>query len=65
MVEQDWTPSKVTHEHLQNLMSQGFMTVAKLRTYCVLEDPMSPAPTEGYVVSFVALYERGFIVPSH
>jgi hypothetical protein len=57
MAEQDWTPSKVTQEHLQNLMSQGFMTVAKLRTYCVPEDPMSPAPTEGYMVSFVALYE--------
>jgi hypothetical protein len=30
MVEQDWTPSKITQEHLQNLVSQGFMTAAKL-----------------------------------
>jgi hypothetical protein len=31
----------------------------------VLEDHVFPAPTEGYVVSFVALYERGFDTPSH
>jgi hypothetical protein len=29
------------------------------------DDPVSPAPTEGYVVAFVVFYERGFGVSSH
>jgi hypothetical protein len=32
---------------------------------CVIEDPAFPIPTEGYVVSFVAFYERGFVTPRH
>jgi hypothetical protein len=56
MVEQIWTPSKVTQEHLQNLMSQGFMMAAELVT---------PTLEERYVVSFMAFYKRGFDVPSH
>jgi hypothetical protein len=31
----------------------------------VPEDPAFPVPTEGYVVSFVAFYKRGFGTPSH
>jgi hypothetical protein len=34
-------------------------------TYRVPEDPVSPASAEGYVVSFMAFYERGFDVLSH
>jgi hypothetical protein len=52
-------------EHLQNLMGKGFMTVMELTTCHMLEDLVSPAPTEGYVVSFVVFYERGLDVPSH
>jgi hypothetical protein len=47
IAEQDWTPSSVTMCHLQSLTNQGFMTVAEL-----------PTLTEGYVVTFVAFYER-------
>jgi hypothetical protein len=65
MAEHDWTPSKVMQGHLQNLTKQGFMTVAELMACRVLEDPVFPEPAEGYVVSFVAFYERGFGTPSH
>jgi hypothetical protein len=65
LVEQDWTPSKVTQGHLQNLMNQGLMTVAQLMSCCVPEDPAFPALVEGYVVTFVAFYEQGFSALSH
>jgi hypothetical protein len=41
------------------------LTVAELVTYRVSEDPASPTPAEGYVVSFAAFYEWGFGVPLH
>jgi hypothetical protein len=41
------------------------MTAAELATCRVPEDLTSPAPAEGYVVTFVAFYERGFEVPSY
>jgi hypothetical protein len=44
MVELGWSTSEVTQEHLQNLISQGYMTAAELATYDVPEDPASPAP---------------------
>jgi hypothetical protein len=65
MAEQGWTPSEVTLVHLQDLMSQRFMTMAELATCCVPEDPASPTLVEGYVVAFTAFYERGFSVSSH
>jgi hypothetical protein len=65
MVEQDWTPSIVMQRHLQSLVSRGFMTMEELVTSCVPEDPISPASVDGYVVSFVAFYERGFGVSSN
>jgi hypothetical protein len=34
-------------ERLHNLVSQGFMLGAELTTYCMTEDPVSPAPAEG------------------
>jgi hypothetical protein len=46
-------------------VSQGFLTEVELMTYCVPKGTMSPVPTEGYVVSSVAFYKRGFDVPSH
>jgi hypothetical protein len=65
MAEQDWTPSTVTLGHLQKLMKHGFMLAVELEACRVPEDPMFPAPTEGYVVSFAAFYEQGFGVPLH
>jgi hypothetical protein len=44
-------------EHLQSLVSRGFKTAAELATYCMPEDPASPTPPEGYVVSFVVFYK--------
>jgi hypothetical protein len=41
------------------------MTVMELTTCRVPEDLASLAPVEGYMVAFVAFYERGFGVPSH
>jgi hypothetical protein len=55
----------VMQEHLRNLVSQGYMTVAELATYHVPEDPAPPVLAGGYVVACVAFYERGFSVPSH
>jgi hypothetical protein len=65
MAEQDWTPSKVMQGNLQILMNQGFMIAAELAACRVPEDPVFPAPTDRYVVTFMAFYERGFGVPSH
>jgi hypothetical protein len=65
MVKQDSSPSEVTQVHLQSLMSQGFMTAAELTTCHVPEVPACPVLAEGYVVAFMAFYERGFGVPSH
>jgi hypothetical protein len=36
------------------------MIVVELTACRVLEDPTLPVPAEGYVVSFVAFYYRGF-----
>jgi hypothetical protein len=52
-------------EHLQNLISQGYMIAVKLATCRVPEDLAFPAPARGYVVACAVFYERGFGVPSH
>jgi hypothetical protein len=65
MAEMGWTVSDVTQEHLQKLVSQGYMMVAELATCRVPEDPASPIQAGGYVVACVVFYERGFGVPSH
>jgi CxxC motif-containing protein (DUF1111 family) len=52
-------------EHMQNLVSQGYMTAAELATSRVPEDPTSPTAAGGCVMACVAFYERGFSVPSH
>jgi hypothetical protein len=58
-------PSTILPGHLQKQVKHGFMTVAEIEACCVLEDPMFPAPMEGYVASFMAFYERGFCTPVH
>jgi hypothetical protein len=50
---------------MQNLVIQGYMIAAELATYRVPEDHVSPAAAGGYIVAYVAFYERGFGVPSH
>jgi hypothetical protein len=46
-------------------MRWGYMTAAELATYCVSEDPVSPALARGYVMVCTTFYERGFGAPSH
>jgi hypothetical protein len=41
------------------------MVAVELEACQVPEDPVFPAPAEGYVVSFMAFYERGFDRPHH
>jgi hypothetical protein len=47
MAELGWTVSEVTQEHLQNHVSQGYMTVVELVTCRVPEDPTSPVQAGG------------------
>jgi hypothetical protein len=65
MAELSWPTSEVMQEHLQNLVSQGYMIAAELATCHVHVDPASPALVGGYVVACMPFYERGFGVPSH
>jgi hypothetical protein len=60
-----WPTSEVMQEHLQNLMSQGYMTAVELATCCVSEHPASPTSVGGYVIACAVFYERGFGVPSY
>jgi hypothetical protein len=57
MVVLGWTTSEVTQEHLQNLVSQGYMIVAELATCCVPKFPVSPAPVGGYIMACVEFYD--------
>jgi hypothetical protein len=50
---------EVTQEHIQNLISQGYMIAAELATYHVPEYPVSPALTGA------TFFECGFRVPWH
>jgi hypothetical protein len=65
MVELGWPVLEITTEHLQNLVSQGYMSAVKLATCRVTADPASPILTVGYVVACSPFYERGFGVPSY
>jgi hypothetical protein len=65
MAESGCPASEVTQKHLQNLISQGYMTATELATSCVHEDPASPAPPGGYIMACALFYEQGFGVPSH
>jgi hypothetical protein len=57
--------SEVMQEHMQNLMSQGYMTAAELATCRMPKDLASPAPMRAYIVACMTFYERGIGVPSH
>jgi hypothetical protein len=57
MVELSWSVLEITKEHLENLVSQGYMTVAELASYYVLVDPVSPAPVVGYAMACLSFYE--------
>jgi hypothetical protein len=65
MEDSGWTTSEVMQEHLQNLVSQGYMTAAELATCHVPEDPASSISVGGYVEVCMAFYVHGFGVPSH
>jgi hypothetical protein len=61
---------EVTQEHLQNLMSQGYMITVELATCRVPEDYASPASLcvcggGGSVVVCTVFYEWGFGMASH
>jgi hypothetical protein len=51
MAESSWLASEITQEHLQNLVSQGYLTAAELVTCCVPADPASPTSMGGYIVA--------------
>jgi hypothetical protein len=51
MVELGWTALEDMQEHLQNLMSQGYIIVVNLPTCCVPKDPASPASMGGYIMA--------------
>jgi hypothetical protein len=65
MVESCWPTLVTMQEHVQNLVSQGCITVAELATCHVPADPGSPILVGGYVVACSAFYEQGFGMPSH
>jgi hypothetical protein len=65
MAELAWTTLEVMQEHLQNLVSQGYMMIVELATCRVPEDPASPVQAGGYVIACATFYKRGFGVPSH
>jgi hypothetical protein len=65
MVELGWTASEVTQEHLQNLMSQGYMIVVELATCHLPKDPTSPIQVGGYIMACAVFYKWGFGVLSH
>jgi hypothetical protein len=65
MAELGWPPLEVMQEHLQNLVSYGYMNAVELATCRVPKDPASPSPTGGYVMVCVMFYKQGFNVPSH
>jgi flagellar motor switch protein FliG len=52
-----WTASKVMQEHLQNLMTQEYTTVAELVACHMPEDSASPVLAGGCIVACVAFYE--------
>jgi hypothetical protein len=57
MVELGWTSSEVIQEHLQNLMSQGYMMAVEIVTCRVPEVPASPINVGGYIVACTSFYE--------
>jgi hypothetical protein len=54
-MELGWTVSEVTQEHLQNLVSQGYMTVVELPNCRLLKDPLSRVQAGRYIVACSAI----------
>jgi hypothetical protein len=52
MAELSWLALEVTREHLQNLVSKGYMTAVEFATCLVPVDPISPTPTKGYAIVY-------------
>jgi hypothetical protein len=48
---------EVMQEHLQNLVSQRFMTTVELAACRMPEDSASPMLAGGYIVTCVVFYE--------
>jgi hypothetical protein len=65
MAELGWPVLEIMAEHLQNLISKGYMSREELATCHVLVDLVSPVLAAGYVITCSSLYELGFGVPSH
>jgi hypothetical protein len=65
MEELGWPVLEIMAEHLQNLVSQGYMSGMKLATCRVPVDPTSPTRAAGYVIACLSFYERGFGVCWH
>jgi hypothetical protein len=65
MEESSWPALEVTWEHLQNLISKGYMIAVEFATCLVPVDHVSPAPTKGYIMVCVGFYEQGFGVLLH
>jgi hypothetical protein len=65
MAESGWPASVIMREHLQNLVSLGYMTAAESTTYRVPKDLASPILVGGYIMVCVMFYEQGFGVSSH
>jgi hypothetical protein len=54
MVELSWPTPVVMQEHLQNLVSQGYMIAVELATCRVPADPASPTTVVGFIVVCLA-----------
>jgi hypothetical protein len=57
MVELGSPVLETTQEHMQNLVSQEYITTAELTTYHVSVDLALPTPGAGYVMACSAFYE--------
>ena len=61
-----WYRSDVTHARIEGLVERGLLHG---RTgaieWLVPSQEDTPAPPDGYVVSFMPFHEHGLVVPSH
>jgi hypothetical protein len=56
MAKPGWIASEVTQEHMQNLVSQGYVTAVELVTCYMPDDPASHVLVVGYVMACVMFY---------
>jgi hypothetical protein len=50
MAEPSWPVLNVTQEHLQKLISKGYMIAVEYATFLVPGDPASLTPVKGHIV---------------